>query len=69
MKVERVVREELRFKPGEVVIIQMGCGGMRRVEIISIVENAGQTYVVLSNSTWRPISTYGKTWWKVETDA
>jgi hypothetical protein len=63
MKVERVIHEELNFKPGDVVYME-NYTSKRAIEVVRIVENAGQTYVVFSNRTWRPISTYGKTWCK-----
>lgn len=72
MKVERIVREELSFKPGEVVVLETTEGTEYLAEIVRIVENINGSYVVVQDcepgrgfpTTWRPLSTYGKTWWK-----
>lgn len=72
MKVERIVCNELSFKPGELVILELGDGDTMLAEIVRIVENTNGSYAVFQDcepgrcfpTTWRPISTYGKTWWK-----
>lgn len=33
-----------------------------------LVETRNGLYVVFNNNTWRPMSTYGKTWRKVESN-
>lgn len=70
MKVERIVREELSFNPGEPVVVNR-YGYEHIGRIIRVVENEDRTYVVIRTdnrytneryTAWRPISTYGKTW-------
>ena len=38
----------------------------RRSTIVRLVESNRHTYAVFSRCEWRPVSTYNKTWWKVE---
>lgn len=71
MKVERIVREELSFKPGEYVVVKRD-GREYMGKIVRAVENSRQAYVVVrvmrrnasDYTAWFPISTYGTTWMK-----
>lgn len=38
----------------------------RRATVVRLVESNLHTYAVFSRNEWRPVSTYNKTWWKVE---
>jgi hypothetical protein len=38
----------------------------RPYRIVRLVENGNHVYAVFNNDTWRPLSTYGITWRKVE---
>ena len=50
------------FKPGRAVKVHSDYGESYLL-IKRIVETVTGTYVVFSDHTWRPVSTYGKTWW------
>lgn len=57
------------IKPGDKVEIQFRyrCKRqLRDVIVRRLVETDHGTYAVLSNHTWRPLSSYGRTWKKVE---
>lgn len=67
-KVKVTKEVEIELKPGDRVALDGLTQSLigRPYRIKRIIENANQTYVVFSNYTWRPLSTYGKTWRKVE---
>lgn len=58
MKVTVRCPKEIDLKPGYTVRLRSGGD----VIINRIVETRYHIYVVLSNGTWRPLSSYGKTW-------
>lgn len=67
-KVNVIVTKDIMLKPGDKVSLDGMSSDLfrrRNFTIRRIVENRNQTYVVFSNSTWRPLSTYGKTWEKI----
>lgn len=63
MLIDIVKTETITIKPGDEVRIDTR---VKPVTIVKVVENRDRLYAVLSNSTWRPFSTYGVTWLKVE---
>lgn len=59
VKVVNTIKVEL--KPGDRVY----CNIRKREYVVRrIVENRNHTYVVFGNM-WRPLTTFGRTWWKV----
>lgn len=57
------------IKPGDDVLLTEKWDAVpfgRRATITRITETRGRIYAVLSNDTWRPITSYGRTWKKVE---
>lgn len=66
-KVNAMVTKDVMLKPGDRVELDGLTSGFlnRPFTITRVVENRKQTYVVFNNSTWRPLSTYGKTWEKI----
>lgn len=56
------------IKPGDNVKLYFdsygGFGVVASVRRITV--RNGMTYVVFDNNTWRPMSTYGRTWEKIE---
>jgi hypothetical protein len=66
VNVKEVKFVEVDLKPGDKVEVDWMYKGCRKILCIKrIVETKYHTYAVLSNSTWRPISSYGYTWRKV----
>ena len=60
-------------KPGDQVeLMYDGCGKpitlerRRYTAVLRLTERDGLVYAVFYNNTWRPISSYGRTWKKVE---
>jgi len=67
MKIINYVPTEINLNPGDRVNFEYTQYPRRNgYRIVRLVETTNGVYVVFNNSTWRPISTYGKTWWKVE---
>ena len=59
---------EISIKPGDTVEINYPYKTRKfrkRVQIRRLVETEAGVYVVFSNNTWRPLSSYGATWVKV----
>jgi hypothetical protein len=65
MKVNVLKPTEIELKPGDQVELDVKYGAPRKVYVIRLVESLHKTYAVLSNGTYRPMSTYGFTWRKV----
>lgn len=66
MLVDVLVPSKIDLKPGDRVEIDYTYRKSRNGYYIRrIVETSKHTYVVFTNDTWRPITSYGKTWWKV----
>ena len=63
MLIDIIKTETSTIKPGDEVRIDTR---VKPVKIIKVIENRNRLYAVLSNGTWRPFSTYGVTWFKVE---
>lgn len=63
MLIDIIKTETINIKPGDEVRIDTR---VKPVKIIKVIENRDRLYAVLSNRTWRPFSTYGITWRKVE---
>ena len=63
MMIDIVKTETITIKPGDEVRIDTR---VKPVKVIKVIENRYRLYAVLSNCTWRPFSTYGVTWMKVE---
>ena len=61
-KVKVTKEVEVELNPGDVVILD----GYNTTGIRRLVETYNNTYAVFHNETWRPLSTYGKTWRKKE---
>lgn len=66
MKVNVLKPTEIELKPGDKVELDFKYGYCAKVYVRRLVETHCQTYAVLSNSTYRPMSTYGITWRKVD---
>ena len=66
MKVNVLKPVEIELKPGNMVEIDFNYGCPAIVTVMRLVETRNKTYAVLSNCTYRPISTYGFTWRKVQ---
>ena len=66
MKVNVLAPTEIELKPGDKVEIDFYNNyWCRTVTVRRLVETGCHTYAVLSNSTYRPMSTYNRTWRKV----
>lgn len=50
----------MELKPGDNIITIDG----DTTTIVKMVETRYGTRAVLANNTWRPTTTYNKTWWK-----
>ena len=67
MKIVNYVPMEVNLNPGDRVNFDFTVYPRRNGYYIRrIVENRNGVYVVFNNNTYRPMSTYGKTWWKVD---
>lgn len=64
MKVKVKVLTEIELKVDDEVIVDFGTRYEDRVRITKLAETRYGQYAALSNSTWRPMSTYGVTWIK-----
>lgn len=56
---------EVEIKPGDKVIMIKSNPEERRV-VTKVVETYAGVYVVFDDNTWRPMSSYGVSWEKVE---
>lgn len=66
MLVNVLTPSEIDLKPGDRVEFDHTYETRRNGYYIRrIVETSKHTYAVFNNCTWRPITSYGKTWWKV----
>ena len=67
MKVLVNIPGEIEIKVGdEVYIGRKDINFVKRtVKVRRLVETKSCIYAVLSNHTWRPVTTYNNTWWKV----
>lgn len=65
--VEVKVPTEVDLAPGDRVVIQTPTGEvMSRIYKISVTTNHPKGYVVVDHGGfYYPLTTYGKTWWKV----
>ena len=63
MMIDIIKTETITIKPGDKVRIDTS---VKPVTILKVIENRDRLYAVLSNCTWRPFSTYGETWFKIE---
>lgn len=59
VKVKR--SKEISLLPNDII---MDLSSSKRSRVTRIVESKLRTYVVLTDGTWRPLSSYGKTWRK-----
>lgn len=67
MKVNVLKPTEIELKPGDKVEIDFKSQYWKRtLTVTRLVESKYQTYAVFSNGTYRPMSTYGFTWRKVQ---
>lgn len=65
--VKQVRYVEVEILPGDKVEVDWMYAGFRKVfQVRKLVETGLHTYAVLSNGTWRPMTTYGITWRKVD---
>ena len=65
MKVNVLKPTEIELKPGDKVEVDFNKPWVGVPYVVRLVESRYQTYAVLSNGTYRPMSTYGLTWRKV----
>lgn len=63
MLIDIIKTETINIKPGDEVLVDTS---VKPLMIVKVIENRDRLYAVLSNCTWRPFSTYGVTWMKVE---
>lgn len=65
MIIKRLVTKEVYedVRPGDKIMLDNDPKCITTVR--RVVENRKHTYVVLTNTQWRPVSTYGKTWCKL----
>ena len=63
LEVIKTVTETITIKPGDYILVK---GRKNPLKIRKIIETSNRAYAVLSNRTWRPFSTYGVTWKKVD---
>lgn len=62
MRVKINVPTEISLKPKDAVYL---IEERKNTWIKRIVETSHGVYVVLYNDTWRPLTTYGRTWKKI----
>lgn len=59
---------EVEIKPGDKVTIESksddGNTSLDSTMVTKVVETFAGVYVVFANNTWRPLSSYGVSWWK-----
>ena len=53
--------KEISLQPNDII---MDLSSSKHSRVTRVVENRLHTYVVLTDGTWRPLSSYGKTWRK-----
>lgn len=61
----------IEIKPGDKVLFTKKRDALpfaRSATVTRLTETNGHTFAVLSNCTWRPITSYGRTWKKVENE-
>lgn len=71
MKVQVTITNyvDVDLKPGDKVFFLRNAKDEIRTNmgvISKMVETPSGVYAVFTNGTWRPVSTYNETWWKVE---
>ena len=67
MKVTMYVPKEISVNVGDRVNFKFTAYPRRcGYTVVRLVETKYGVYAVFDNGTWRPMSTYGKTWWKVD---
>ena len=66
VNVPTVVKNETNIEPGMAFHVGRKSIKWVRKTLIAkkIVETNSGVYVVFNNHTWRPITTYNRTWWK-----
>lgn len=65
MKVVVPIMTEIEISPGDCVVAKKENSNLvSHCRVTRLVENMDGLYAVLSDNTWRPMSTYGLTWWK-----
>lgn len=66
VKVLKQIQNEVNIEPGQVY--QVGRKSMNYVRkalaVTRVVETKHGVYAVFQDGTWRPTSTYDRTWWK-----
>lgn len=65
MKFMALVPTEVELVPGDTAVLIDNGLRLEKVTVIRIVEQ-DKPYAVFDNGTWRPLSSYHKTWLKVE---
>ena len=69
MEVIRYVPEKITVNVGDRVVFGFtSCPRRNGYEVVRLVETVNGVYAVFNNGTWRPMSTYGITWRKVESN-
>ena len=67
MKIVNYVPVEVDLNIGDKVVFDFTtCPRRSGYTVRRLVETEYGVYAVFNNGTWRPMSTYGKTWRKVE---
>ena len=60
----------VEIKPGDTVLLTYQRGGKtvkeRRATVRRLTETNHHVFAVFNRGEWRPVTTYNKTWWKVE---
>lgn len=60
----------VEIKPGDKVMLIYRKNGKvvreRKATIVRLTETNNHVFAVFSRGEWRPVTTYNKTWWKVE---
>jgi hypothetical protein len=58
------------IKPGDKVLLTYRQNGKivkeRKATVVRLTETSHHLFAVFNRGEWRPVSTYNKTWWKVE---
>ena len=65
---EVLVRDKVEIIPDDLVVININKGSAyrRTLRVKKIIERSSGINVVFNNGTWRPMSTHGLTWLKLD---
>jgi hypothetical protein len=67
VKVNCIIQNDVNLEPGNVV--NVGWKPLNYIRktltVRKIVEDRSGVRVIFNNGTWRPLTTYNMTWWKV----